>query len=258
MQVDVLVKKVVKNGGMELGAALWEAWGLAGEFREYLLDTIGKLHRSIDIPESANARIRAFKSIHWAPRWTSVNLSVFESVREVSVPYYDNRICKFISTVPEGYLSKRKIQIEYLKRRAPDLARIAWQDHRPFNLFNYNWDKIPWNLPSQVSHKLKRLIRSKPYIQRNWELQFLGGENLKQLRSRLFDEPRLSKWVPMSLIKDHYEKFLNGNPVPSAHSVSMLLTLSLFRKHFGHDNSRQDHKMHSAESYAKSFSLNAC
>jgi rhodanese-related sulfurtransferase len=135
-QVQVLLKKVVKKGGMELGNALWNAWGLSGDFQDYLFERINALFSAIDIPNSANARIRAFKSMYWAPRWTSVNLSIFESVKPVTLPYYDNRMCEFVCTVPERYLAGRNIQIEYIKRRAPKLAKISWQDHRPFNLFS--------------------------------------------------------------------------------------------------------------------------
>lgn len=231
-QTKVLLKKIVKKSGMELGSVLWKAWGLEGNFEEYLFERIKALHAAIDIPNNANARVRAFKSMYWAPRWTSVNLSVFESAREISLPYYDNRMCEFVCTVPEEHLAGRKIQIEYLKRRAPKLAEITWQAQRPFNLYNYQWNKKLWNLPYQVYNRTKRAVNSKSYIQRNWELQFLGGENDKQLKARLFDEPKFSDWVPGNIVRDFYNKFKTENAVRYSHSVSMLLTLSLFAKHF--------------------------
>jgi rhodanese-related sulfurtransferase len=231
-QVQVLLKKVKKKGGLELGNALWKAWGLEGNFQDYLFERVSELLSAIDIRNSANARIRAFKSMYWAPRWTSVNLSIFESTRPITVPYYDNRMCEFVCTVPERHLAGRKIQIEYLKRYAPKLAKITWQDHRPFNLFNYQWNKIPWNLPSRAVDTLKRSVSPTQYIQRNWELQFLGEENNVQLQARLFDEPKLSEWIPKSVTQDFYRKFKQEDPVFFSHSVSVLLTLSLFCKQF--------------------------
>lgn len=227
-QVEELLHKAVKKGGLELGNALWDAWGLSGDFREYLTDRITGLLAAIDIPDSANARIRAFKSMNWAPRWTSVNLSIFESVGPIAVPYYDNRICDYICTVPERFLAGRMIQIEYLKRRAPALAGITWQDHHPFNLYNYQWNKAPWNLPFRTFGKIRRMMSRKKYIQRNWELQFLGQENDKNLRARLFDGAQISNWIPRRLIQDFYLRFKQDDPVYYSHSISMLLTLRLF------------------------------
>lgn len=228
-QVEIVLKKIVKKGGLELGTELWQAWGLAGEFSEYLTELVKKLLVDIDIPNSANARIRAFKSLYWAPRWTAVNLSVFESVRPVTVPYFDDRMCQFICTVPEKHLAKRQIQIEYLKRRAPKLAAIAWQEHRPFNLYTYKWDRTPYNLCYRAVGKLKRMTSSKTVIQRNWELQFLGEKNADQLKHHIFSNPTLSSWVPRDVVETFYNNFQN-EPVFYSHPLSMLLTLSLASK----------------------------
>lgn len=230
-QVEVVLKKILKKGGMDLGNSLWQAWDLKGDFREYLTERVRELLHIIDIPNSANARIRAFKSLYWAPRWTAVNLSVFESVRPILVPYFDNRMCQFICTVPEKYLAKRQIQIEYLKRRAPALARVPWQEHRPFNLYNYKWDKAPFNWPYRALTKLWRVINPKKVIQRNWELQFRGVDNLKNLEHYLFNNPALLAWIPCEVIREFYKRF-QRDPVFYSHPVSMLLTLSLASKHY--------------------------
>lgn len=229
-QLTVVVKKIVKKGGLELAESLWDSWELEGNFSAYLRERISELLSEINIPQNANARIRAFKSLYWAPRWTSTNLSVFESVRPISVPYYDNRMCEFICSVPEKYLSGRQIQIEYLKMRLPALAKISWQDHRPFNLYQYHWDKRPWNLPYKILDKIKRSLTTKPLIQRNWELQFIGDENEKQLRQWLFENPAFTKFMTPELVREFYTKFTKEDSVYYSHSVSMLLTLSLFSK----------------------------
>ncbi|WP_348810498.1 asparagine synthase C-terminal domain-containing protein [Flavobacterium maritimum] len=229
-KVRVLVKKIVKKGGIELAESLWKSWALEGDFESYLEERIRVLVSKINIPQNANAQIRAFKSLYWAPRWTSTNLSVFESVRPVSVPYYDNRMCAFICSVPEKYLAGRQIQIEYLKMRLPALAKITWQDHRPFNLYQYHWDHRPWNLPYKITDKIKRSLVSTPLIQRNWELQFLGVENDKQLKQWLFENPAFTKFIDPAVVSEFYTKFTQEEAVYYSHSVSMLLTLSLFSK----------------------------
>lgn len=227
-QVDVLLKKVVKKGGMELAVELWKAWGLEGDFKNYLYERVKELLGNINIPENANAQIRAFKSLYWAPRWTSVNLAVFENVKPISVPYYDNSLCEFVCSVPEKYLANRQIQIEYIKMRNPELAGIPWQSQRPFNLYNYHLNRMPYNLPYRLWSKAKRSLSKDKYIQRNWELQFLGKENERQLQDRLFKNQKMEGYIPKQLLSEFYNKFKNENAVYYSHPVSMLLTLSEF------------------------------
>ena len=229
-QAGMLQQKIVKKGGLELATALWKHWGLEGSFEAYLSDRIAALLADIPI-DNANARIRAFKSLYWAHRWTTVNLGVFTSVRPASLPYYHQEMCEFICSVPERWLAGRQIQIEYLKMVAPELARIPWQDHRPFNLYNYHWNRMPWNLPLRVwskAHRTWNATLGRPLIQRNWELQFLGRNNDAQLRHRLFDNASFREWIDPAIVREFYEKFKQKNPVWYSHPVSMLLTLSLF------------------------------
>lgn len=229
-QVDVVIKKIVKKGGVELAEALWKVWGLEGNFSDYQRSKVEQLLKNIHI-DNANARIRAFKSMYWAPRWTSVNLQVFASVKPVALPYYHDELCKFICTVPEKWLAGRQIQIEYLKMVAPQLARIPWQQHKPFNLYTYQWNKFPWNLPYRFADKMIRTFRElmgRKFIQRNWELQFLGDENEKKLEEYLFENEKFKNLVPESVVREFYDKFTYENPVYYSHPVSMLLTLSMF------------------------------
>ncbi len=228
-QRQVVLKKMVKKGGLELAEALWRTWGLEGHFRDYLEERISDLLRTLDI-DNANARIRAFKSRYWAYRWTTVNLSVFASVHPIALPYYHDEMCRFVCTVPERWLAGRQIQIEYLKLVAPQLAKITWQAHRPFNLYNYTWNRVPWNLPYRLLDKSRRTIQSllgKPLVQRNWELQFVGAENDRHLRKHLIDA---DSFVPKALREEFYRKFKEEDAVKYSHPVSMLLTLNLFNK----------------------------
>lgn len=230
-QIRALKNKVIKPGGIELANALWEAWGLKGKFEEYLTERLTELYDAIHI-DDANARIRAFKSLYWAPRWTSVNLKVFSSVRPVTLPYYDDRMCQFICGLPEQWLAGRKIQIAYLKMTAPQLSKLPWQSHAPFNLYNYQWNKLPWNLPIRLWKKAvgisRRMGGKQRLIQRNWELQFLGHENDLSLRHWLFGNKALQELIPLPVVEEFYEKFTTGDSRRYSHAVTMLLTLSLF------------------------------
>ena len=229
--LEIILKKIVKKGGMELAAALWQEWNLEGDFESYLRERIAGLLKKIDI-ENPSAKLRAFKSLYWAPRWTSVNLSVFEAAHPISLPYYDDRMCEFICTVPEEFLADRKLQIAYIKQQNPDLAKITWQDHRPFNLYTFEKNKSPNNLPYRIGSKLKREVRNKmgkPYIQRNWELQFLGMENDEKLQQWLFGE-NLHPFISKPLLARFYNSFKTMDSVTYSHPLSILLTLAVWKQ----------------------------
>lgn len=227
----VLKKKIIKKGGLELANSLWKNWELEGDFETYLNTRILKLLKNINI-DNANAKLRAFKSMYWAPRWTSVNLSVFESRHAISLPYYSDEMCEFICTLPEDLLANRKIQIEYIKKTNPGVAKILWQDARPFHLFNHHLAKFPYNFPYRVINKLQRMIDSvlgKKHTQRNWELQFLGNENRKNLERYLFANTTLES-IKKEIITEFLDLFYTKDGVYYSHSVSTLLTLSFVLK----------------------------
>ena len=67
------------------------------------------------------------------------NSALFREAGEIVVPYYSSEMCNFICTIPEQYLKGRKIQIEYLKKNCPEVARMPWQRYSPLNLYQYYW-----------------------------------------------------------------------------------------------------------------------
>lgn len=229
--LPLVKKKVIKKGGLELAISLWKNWKLEGEFEDYLDRRILTLLSRINIVNS-NAKIRAFKSMYWAPRWTSINLSVFARNKEIYLPYYDDRMCQFICEVPELLLNDRQIQIEYIKRTNPSVAKIVWQDTKPFNLFNHHLAKTHLRLPFRVVDKLKREFENfqgKKFVQRNWELQFLEADDKGKLIDYI-QSKELTYQIDIDLIKDYLNLFYKEDQVYYSHSVSTLLTLSLFFK----------------------------
>lgn len=225
-QVNILYKKVLKKGGAELGKALWQQWSIAGNFDQYLKERISGLHQNIKI-ENANAKVRAFKSLYWAPRWTSSNLTIFNKFNQIALPYYHDEMCKFICTVPEHLLVDRQVQIEYLKKHAPELARIKRQG---FGLDLYNFqDFHKWHkLPNRIGLKVSRILSGSTKIKRNYELQFIGTENESHLK-KYIQHPSFTSWVDKTIVESIYEKF-NINQVGYSHPLSVLLTLSVFHK----------------------------
>ncbi len=234
-EVAYLLKKILKKGGEELAKALWKEWQLEGTFETYLRERVKVLLQKINIKDTG-AKIRAFKSLYWAPRWTATNLAVFEAQHPITLPYFNDRMCQFICSLPEEYLANRKLQIAYIKHRNPALAEITWEQHKPYNLYTFQKNKSPQNLPYRVFNKLKREAKNKmgtPYIQRNWELQFLGMENDARLQEFLFAE-NMHPFISKPLVAEFYNKFKHVDAVTYSHPLSMLLTLSLKKKQLAH------------------------
>ncbi len=230
--IPLLYKKMIKKDGLELAKQLWTHWELEGDFESYLTQRLKDLLSKIKI-DNISAKVRAFKTTHWAHRWTSTNLSVFENAHPIHLPFYDNRMCEFICTIPEDYLADRKLQLAHLKSN-DELASIMWHEQKPFNLKTYRFNKVPYNLPYRIVNKLKREFNGvfgSPYIQRNFELQFLGAENDAQLKAYLFREAYFD-FIPEALVKATYNKFKDDDYVKYSHAVSMLLTLSVWHKLF--------------------------
>ena len=230
--IPLLFKKMVKKDGFMLAEKLWKTWGLQGDFKTYFIERIETSLSKFQI-DNLSAKVRAFKTSQWAHRWTTTNLSIFDAANPIQLPYYDNRMCEFICTVPEEFLADRRLQIAHLKQDK-ELSKITWQDQKPFNLINYHYNKMPFNLPYRVFDKLKRernAYMGKPLIQRNFELQFLGTDNDAHLKKRLFADSFLD-FIPKEVVEACYHKFKQEDYVQNSHSVSMLLTLSLWHKHY--------------------------
>tara|TARA_B100000686_G_scaffold161211_1_gene168827 strand:+ start:12465 stop:13778 length:1314 start_codon:yes stop_codon:yes gene_type:complete len=229
-QTNYIIKQIVKPGGIELASELSKYWGISESFEKNLFILIQDLLSDIDI-NNVKSKLRAFKSLHWAPRWANENLKVFTKYGDIFIPYYNNEICNFICTIPEEFLAKRKIQIEYIKQKAPELAQIPWQAY-DLDLYRYKqFNNIYF--PRRIYRYIIRIIKEKfikipPVIERNWELQFLGDKNDQNLRRWLFNNPKLHQIVPSTIIQDFYQKFKLADPIKYSHPLSMLLTLSVW------------------------------
>jgi hypothetical protein len=75
------------------------------------------------------------------------------------------------------------------------------------------------------------MLSGKGNIRRNWEIQFLGEDNDEKLRGMLFDNESFNQLVPGEVTSYFYKKFRGDEAVQASHAVSMLLTLSAFRKY---------------------------
>ncbi|MBL7849462.1 MAG: hypothetical protein JNN04_01080 [Cyclobacteriaceae bacterium] len=237
-QLEYLIKKLIKPAGWQLGESLWKAWGIVGDFKEYLTARILELLRGIEI-NNANARLRAFKTEYYVARWTAVNLELFQQQLPVSVPFFQDEICRWICTTPEAHLSGRKLEIEYIKRKSSSLAKIPWQKVYPCNLYNYSEFNSLGIRIARAWLKGKRQFRSHVLGKRadanNWELQFVGEANVNNLRRYLVDQWN-SEFIPKEISVEYFSKFQRQGK-DYVHAVTMLLTLSCFDRFFGSNRS---------------------
>ncbi|MGK0189454.1 MAG: asparagine synthetase B (glutamine-hydrolyzing) [Verrucomicrobiales bacterium] len=227
---DFLQKMLIKSSGLTLAQEIWKLH-FSDSFDTYLSSRLEQALSAVG--GGANDRLRGFKSLNWAHRWTSVNLSVFgANGAKLKAPFYDERLVELSWKLPQRMLKGRKFQVEYIKRTSPALARIPWQSWEPFNLYTYenyrSLSALPVRIGKKLSRNIKRL-RDGKRVRQNWENQFLGDENAKQLQRWLKDTPELTDIVPGNLVEETHAAFL-GDPRGHWHGVSMLLTLAVFSK----------------------------
>ena len=177
-------------------------------------------------------KVKAWKTSQWSFRWTLSSLRMYQSGLFPLLPFYDNRLVDFFLKVPGEFVARRRLQIEYLKRYAPDLARVKWQPYDA-NLYHYKGFNT-WLLPYRAVQKLRRRFSTQSVIQRNWEIQFLNPKGRNSLAKYLL-EPGL-KLQNLFSARD-LEQFLGGfyrDPTASSgYAVSMLLTLSAWLEQYG-------------------------
>ena len=171
-------------------------------------------------------RVKAFKTEQWSFRWTLASLRMYQAGAYPLLPFYDTRMSDFFATVPTEFVAGRRLQIDYLKRHAPDLARVTWQAfgtdlywYRHFHTY-----LLPW----RAARKAVRLVRGGPGApERNWEVQFAGPGREALRRALLAPGLRIHDLVDPARIDRLLGEFFALPPEGArGYTVSMLLTFS--------------------------------
>ena len=176
--------------------------------------------------------IKAWKTARWSHRWTLASIRMYQAGLFPLLPFYDNRLVDFFLRVPSDFMIERKLQIEYIKRVAPDLAAVRWQPYNA-NLYNYKYFNS-WLLPQRAAKKLVRILRNEQVIQRNWEVQLLNSKGrLGLFRWLLEDGLKLHEFVSVNRLENLLQEFFQNPNSASGYAVSMLLTLSVWLEKYG-------------------------
>lgn len=231
--VDHALGKIAKPGREWLLKSLCQSRLNGTEPRQILRDLVREELARVEDIADPDFRVKAFKTEQWSFRWTITGLRMFQPGTFPRLTFYDNRIADFFMTVPSAFVSRRRLQIDFLKRFAPDLARIPWQAYGT-NLFRYRYFNS-WLLPSRAFKKAMRVLTRRRVIERNWEVQFLSergrqGVNHWLLRPGL----RLHEFVSPRLVEALLEELYVGPPERTrGYAVSMLLSFAAWLEFYG-------------------------
>lgn len=175
--------------------------------------------------EDSDFRIKAYKTSQWAFRWSNTSLRGFALGAVPRVPYYDVDLVDFFLTVPTSFVRDRRLQIDHLKRFAPKLAAIRWQQA------GVNLNLVPYarwaSLPGRVAVKIRRTLARERTIERNWEVQFLSPHGRQKLEGYLLQDGRvLHQLVSPAQLSRLIEAFYADANAANGYTVSMLLTFA--------------------------------
>ena len=123
--------------------------------REWALEEFARIG-PLDDPDF---RIKAFKTDQWSFRWTLASLRSFQLAAFPRLPFYDTRMSDFFESVPTEFVAGRRLQIDYLKRFAPDLAQVTWQA-RGVNLYRLDSNRLS-RLMARATSKAWRALTAR-------------------------------------------------------------------------------------------------
>jgi asparagine synthase (glutamine-hydrolysing) len=129
--------KWVKKGGLWLADFVLkkacEKFNPEIYLREMLNEDLNQLNHLLD----PDFKLKALKIETYVFRWSLASLRMYQPGAFPLLPFFDPRFYNFFSTIPTAYVASRRLQIAYLKRYAPDLARVPWQAYYDANLYEY-------------------------------------------------------------------------------------------------------------------------
>lgn len=228
---DTAIKKMRKRGGEWLLENLCRP-RLNGEPVEEVLRTpLGEEYAMLDGIADADFRVKALKTTQWAFRWTLASLRMYQAGAYPRIPFLDPRVIDFFCTVPTEMVRGRRLQIEYLKRFAPDLARIRWQAWDA-DLFHYQQFGT-WQLPRRAWKKVERMLRPELRLQRNWEVQFCGPDQWTRWEEWLLRRgAAIHEFVPPEKVRELAQVFRARPDGANGYTVSILVTVAAWLEKF--------------------------
>ena len=100
--------------------------GFYQRIRGKSVDSFRRHYEKVRLPGSTNKAVY-FALRNEALRKSGYGIALLRSQLLPRIPFYDNDLVDFALQVPPALRRDRYIQIQVIKRLAPDLARVSWQ-----------------------------------------------------------------------------------------------------------------------------------
>lgn len=197
-----------------------------------LRDLLAGEAAALDGVADPQVRLLALKTEQWSLRWTEATLRAFRAATEPRLPFYDPRLADLALSLPVELLGGRRLQIEYLRRRAPDLARVEWQAVET-DLFSLRHERT-WRLPRRATRHLWRRLRPPTAPLRNWEVQLLAPEGRAGVDRWLLEPGAVvHDLVDRPAVEDLVARHREQPTDPGlGYAVSALLTFAVWKDRF--------------------------
>ena len=171
----------------------------------------------------------ALKTEQWSLRFTEASIRMHEAAVDPILPYYDARMADLALSLPSTWLTDRRLQIDHLRSRAPDLAAVTWQ---AFECDLFGLDRR-WTtgLPRRLVRGLHRRVRPPKHALENWEVQFQGEELMRWDRwlqrpsspaRALVEPPALNRLI---------ERVTTGDR-DAGHALARLITFAAWQERY--------------------------
>lgn len=221
---DTFSKKVIKKGSS------WLLENICAQHipdhNEYLQAYFNSFQDKYSNINSKSFLFKIYKTEEWSHRWTTASLRAYQLGSFPVLPFYDSRLVDLFLTIPERYLSNRLLQIEYIKKYYPHLAKIKWQEYDA-NLYNYK----KYNNRSiiyRVVNKTKRIVTGRNPTIRNWEVFYMNANGKAELEKILLNNAILSNYVAEDKVRNLIDDLYAHPSAANGYTVSMLLTFAIF------------------------------
>jgi asparagine synthase (glutamine-hydrolysing) len=227
------LKKMRKRGGDWLLENIAAPQLKGVDLADMLEGMIGEELRPLAHISDPDFRLKAYKTEQWSFRWSLGPVRVFQSAAAPLLVFYDTRLADFFCSLPTEFIAGRRLQIDYLKRYSPDLARIPWQVYDA-SLYTYSHFNT-WLLPRRALKKARRVLTRQKVIERNWEVQFLCESGRRGLQDWILRPGlRLHEFVSPESLAGFLEVFHRPPLDPDrGYAVAMLLSLSAWLERYG-------------------------
>lgn len=225
-----MVHKFSKKGSESLLQLF--AQQLPGDAESNLEERIAEELQALRDINDLDFKVKAWKTQEWSHRWTLASLRMYQAGVFPLLPFYDQRLVDFFCHLPSSFVAGRRLQVDYLKRFAPDLAKISWQKYDA-NLYHYQHFNM-WLMPKRALRKAWRLLTNQKVIQRNWEVQFLNPQGKVGLHDWLLQGGlKLHDLVKVNALRMLVDDLYREPTAGRGYAVSMLLTFSAWLEHYG-------------------------